>query len=111
MRTLFFVALLDSAGFGIIIPVFLFYALQLGATPDIATLFFAIYPIAIVISAPYLGLLSDRYGRKPILIVCLFGAFIGYLILGIANSLWLLAISRFIQGTMGDPTPAFPAGR
>ncbi|HEB28791.1 MAG TPA: MFS transporter [Porticoccus sp.] len=100
MRTLFFVALLDSAGFGIIIPVFLFYALHLGATPDVATMFFAIYPIAIVFSSPYLGLLSDRYGRKPILVGCLLGATVGYLILGMASSLWLLAFARLIQGGM-----------
>ncbi|ARN76016.1 MFS transporter [Oceanicoccus sagamiensis] len=100
MRTLFLVALLDSAGFGIIIPVFLFYALQLGASPDIATMFFAIYPVAIVFSSPYLGLLSDRYGRKPVLVLSMFGAALGYIVLGLASSLWLLALARLIQGAM-----------
>ncbi len=100
MRTLFLVALLDSAGFGIIIPVFLFYALQLGATPDIASMFFAIYPIAIVFASPYLGLLSDRYGRKPVLVMSLFGAALGYVMLGLATSLWLLALARLLQGAM-----------
>lgn len=100
MRILFFVALLDSAGFGIIIPVFLYYALQLGATPELATLYFSIYPIAIVFSSPLLGLLSDRYGRKPILLVTLLGAFGGYMLLGFAGSLWMLALARFIQGIM-----------
>jgi DHA1 family tetracycline resistance protein-like MFS transporter len=100
MPILFLVVLLDAAGFGIIIPVFLYYALQLGAAPEQATMFFSIYPIAIILSSPLLGRLSDRMGRKPVLLVTLLLACGGYLLLGLAHSLWMLALARFVQGAM-----------
>lgn len=98
MRILLLIALLDTAGFGIIIPVFLYYALQLGATPQMATIFFSIYPIAFMLASPVLGHLSDRVGRKPVMLACLFAASLGYLVLGLTESLLWLAMSRFIQG-------------
>ena len=63
MNVLFFVALLDTAGFGIIIPVFLYYAQQLGASAEVGTAIFSIYPIAMMIGAPWMGRLSDRFGQ------------------------------------------------
>lgn len=98
MHILLVIALLDTAGFGIIIPVFLYFALQLGATPEMATMFFSIYPIAFMLSSPVLGRLSDRLGRKTVMLVCLLMASIGYLVLGMTESLLWLAMSRFIQG-------------
>ncbi|GLP95699.1 tetracycline resistance MFS efflux pump [Paraferrimonas sedimenticola] len=94
------VAFLDSMGFGIVIPVFLLYTMELGAGPELATAFFALYPIAHVIASPYLGMLSDRYGRKPVLALALLGASAAYLLLGFTESLLLLAIARLLQGFM-----------
>ncbi|WP_101760087.1 MFS transporter [Oceanicoccus sp. KOV_DT_Chl] len=98
MRILFLVALLDAAGFGIIIPIFLYYALQLGASPDQATMFFSIYPVALMLAAPALGLMSDKYGRKPIMLLTLGASVIGYITLGFAQNLLMLAFARLIQG-------------
>ena len=98
MHILLVIALLDTAGFGIIIPIFLYYALHLGATPEMATMFFSIYPIAFMLSSPILGRLSDQLGRKPVMLCCLFMASVGYLVLGVTESLLWLAMSRFIQG-------------
>lgn len=98
MHILLIIALLDTAGFGIIIPIFLYYALHLGATPEMATMFFAIYPIAFMLSSPILGRLSDQLGRKPVMLCSLLMASLGYLVLGLTESLLWLAMSRFIQG-------------
>lgn len=100
MRTLFLIALLDAFGFGVIIPIFLYYALQLGATPSVATMFFAIYPIALMFASPFLGKLSDRIGRRPVLLLSLGGASLSYVLLGFADTLLLLGLSRLLQGFM-----------
>ncbi|TKB46058.1 MFS transporter [Thalassotalea mangrovi] len=100
MRYIFFVVLVDLIGFGIMIPIFAYYVLQLGGGPEQATILMALYPLAMFISSPWLGRLSDYYGRKPILIVSMAGACIGYLILAFAESLWLIAISRLLSGFM-----------
>ena len=61
----------------------------------------ATYPAMQFIGAPLLGRLSDRYGRKPVLLISQMGTFIGFIILGLANALWLLFLARFIDGLSG----------
>ncbi|MEH6605726.1 MAG: MFS transporter [Pseudomonadales bacterium] len=100
MAILFLVAFLDIVGFSIIIPIFVYYAMALGASAQLATMFLALYPLAMLLATPILGKLSDQYGRKPVLLVCLFGAIGGYMMLGLAGSLWTIAVARIIQGAL-----------
>lgn len=94
------VVLLDIIGFGIISPVFPFFAEELGASPELITLCMAIYTGTLFISAPILGRLSDRYGRKPIMALSMLGAVIGYLLLASAESIWMVVVSRVLSGIM-----------
>ncbi len=113
--TLFFVVLLDLIGIGIIIPILA--PLLLGnattlvsASVDTGTRIIilgfltGVYPLAQFFGAPILGALSDRYGRKPVLLVSLLGTFLGYLLFGIGivtGQLWLLFASRLLDGFTG----------
>ena len=83
----FLVVFVDLLGFGLILPLLPYYADAYGATPIVVGLLTASYAAAQLIGAPLLGRLSDRYGRRPILLVSIFGTFVGFVMLGVAE--WL----------------------
>lgn len=95
---LFFTAFIDFIGFGIIIPIAPYYAQDLGASPLQFSLLLASYSLAQLIMSPVLGSLSDRYGRKRILITGLAGEIIGYIVFASAPSLPVLFLGRIISG-------------
>ncbi len=97
---LFLTVFIDLLGFGIILPILPLYAEQFGAKPNEATLLVAIYSLMQFLFAPLWGSFSDRYGRRPILLLTLSGSVIAYIGLGIANSLWILFIARGLAGIM-----------
>ncbi len=97
---LFLTVLIDLLGFGIILPILPLYGEQFGAKPNEATLLVAIYSLMQFLFAPLWGRFSDRYGRRPILLLTLFGSVIAYAGLGFANSLWVLFIARSLAGIM-----------
>jgi len=94
----------DMVGFMIVLPLLPFYALELKATPEIVGLLIASFSIAQLISAPIWGRVSDRYGRRPALLIGLTASAIAYVVFGFAESLWLLFLSRFVQGAGGGTT-------
>ena len=98
---IFVIVLIDLLGLTIIIPLLPLYATSFGASPAVIGVLGATYPVMQFIGAPLLGRLSDRYGRKPILVVSQIGTFAGFLLLGFAHSLPLLFISRLIDGISG----------
>lgn len=98
---IFVIVLIDLLGLTIIIPLLPLYATSFGANALIIGLLGAAYPITQFIGAPVLGRLSDRYGRKPILLISQAGTLVGFVMLGLANSLWLLFLSRIIDGFSG----------
>jgi DHA1 family tetracycline resistance protein-like MFS transporter len=98
---IFLIMLVDLLGLTIIIPLLPLYATTFGIDAGTIGLLSAVYPIMQFIGAPVLGRLSDRYGRKPILIITQIGTFIGFLVLGFANTLWMLFLSRIIDGLSG----------
>lgn len=98
---IFLVVLVDLLGLTIIIPLLPLYATTFGIDASTIGVLGAVYPIMQFIGAPLLGRLSDRYGRKPILIISQIGTLIGFLVLGFANTLWLLFLSRIIDGLSG----------
>jgi MFS transporter, DHA1 family, tetracycline resistance protein len=96
-----FVVFVDLLGFSLILPLLPYYAETFGASEFVTGLLVASYAAMQLIGAPILGRLSDRYGRRPMLMVSIFGAFIGFLFLGFANALWMLFASRLLSGFMG----------
>lgn len=98
---IFVVVLVDLLGLTVIIPLMPLYAAAFGASALVVGMLGAAYPLMQFIGAPLLGRLSDRYGRKPVLVVSQIGTLIGFLVLGFANSLWLLFLARLIDGISG----------
>ncbi len=108
MRILFLIVFVDLVGFGILVPLLPFYVDRVGAGPEIITITLGLYSLFQFIAAPIWGWLSDRYGRKPILAWSLSGFAISYLILGFADSLWMVVASRVFGGLMaGNISAAF----
>ncbi|MBI3293874.1 MAG: MFS transporter [Deltaproteobacteria bacterium] len=100
-RTLLIVFLtvfLDLVGFGIIIPIQPFFAESLGATPAIVTLLGASYSLMQFLFSPFWGRLSDRMGRRPIMLVSILITSLGYLFFGLAHSLAILFLARMLSG-------------
>jgi len=104
------VVLIGMTGFGVFLPIFPFLALELGATPSAATIAMGAYSFGQLISSPFWGRLSDRVGRKPILIAGLIGGVISYLWLARAASVEELGAARLFGGLMaGNVGAAFAA--
>jgi DHA1 family tetracycline resistance protein-like MFS transporter len=103
LLVIFITVFIDLVGFGIVIPVLPYYAegTRFGATPREVGLLFASYSIMQLVFAPVLGRLSDKYGRRPVLLVSILGTCVGFLILGFATTLWMLFLGRIIDGISG----------
>ncbi|MFA6081175.1 MAG: MFS transporter [Patescibacteria group bacterium] len=101
LLTIFLVVFIDLLGFGIILPLLPYIAEKYSANPFQIGMLTATYSFFQLISAPILGRLSDRYGRKKLLIISQLGSTVGYLILGLSGSLPLLFLSRIIDGITG----------
>ena len=97
----FVIVLVGLLGLTVIIPLMPLYAASFGADALTIGALGAAYPVMQFIGAPLLGRLSDRYGRKPILLISQLGTFIGFIILGFSNALWLLFLARIIDGLSG----------
>jgi MFS family permease len=95
------IVLVDLIGLSIIIPILPYFAARFSATPIVIGVLQASYPMMQFIGAPILGRLSDRFGRKPILIVSQIGTLAGFILLGFANTLALLFVSRIVDGLSG----------
>jgi DHA1 family tetracycline resistance protein-like MFS transporter len=110
LRIIFFIVFMDLLGFGVIIPLMPIYARQFNASPLEVTLLFAIYSACQFIASPILGAMSDRFGRRPVLILSQIGSAVGYLLLGVVTQhpwhaaklgLLLVYLSRVIDGFSG----------
>jgi len=91
----------DMVGLLMIIPLMPFYAREMGGGALIVAILMGAFTAAQLISAPWWGRFSDRYGRRPALLVGLTAAGIAYVVFAFANSIWLLLISRLVQGAGG----------
>lgn len=104
LAVLIAVNFVDMVGFMIVLPLLPFYALDLEASPEIVGLLIASFSIAQLVAAPIWGRVSDRYGRRPALLIGLTASAVAYVVFGFAESLWLLFVSRLVQGAGGGTT-------
>jgi len=95
------VVFIDLLGFSLILPLLPYYAETFKASQTVTGILIASYALMQLIGAPILGRLSDRFGRRPVLLVSVFGTFLGFLLLGFANALWMLFASRILDGLTG----------
>src|SRR5438876_7076929 len=98
MPILFLIVFIDLVGFGLIIPLLPFYAERFGASPQLVTLLLAIFSLMSMLAAPLWGRLSDRIGRRPVLMTSMAAAVLAYLWLGFAGELWMLFAARAFAG-------------
>ena len=98
---IFFIMLMDIVGLSILAPVAPYIVREFSGDALMVTMLSVIYAGAQFIAAPILGKISDRVGRRPVLLVSVFGSAIGYFIFGIGGALWVLFLSRLIDGITG----------
>lgn len=97
---LFIVMFFVMVGFGIIIPVLPFYAETIGATPTELGLLMAVYSLMQFIFSPMWGKISDRIGRKPVMMIGIFGLSLSFFLMAIATELWMLFAARILGGLL-----------
>ncbi len=101
LLVIFLTILVNLIGFGIIIPLLPFYSKALGASPVVIGLLFASFSLAQLIASPILGDLSDRWGRRPVLLFSVLGTAVSFALLAAARSVAVLFIARIIDGLSG----------
>ena len=97
--------LIDVLGLGIIIPVLPFYVESFGASAITLTLLFSVFSLFSFVSGPFLGALSDRIGRRPVLIVSILSTAIGWFVFASAHAMWVLFLGRIIDGMAAGNLP------
>ena len=100
MYALIFIVFVDLVGFGIVLPLLPLYAQAFGASAETVTLVAASYTLAQAVFAPFWGWLSDRIGRKPVLMITIGGTACGYILLAFTDTLLMLFAARFFGGAM-----------
>jgi DHA1 family tetracycline resistance protein-like MFS transporter len=98
---IFLTIFVNLVGFGIIIPLLPFYAETFGASPLVIGLLFASFSLSQLVASPILGGLSDRWGRRPVLIFSLLGTVVSFVMLAVAGSLAMLFVARIVDGLSG----------
>jgi len=95
---IFLIVLVDVLGLTIVIPLLSLYAERFGASPLVATLIVSCYAVCSLLSTPVIGKLSDRFGRRPLLLASQAGTCAGFILLGVSNALWMVFLGRIIDG-------------
>lgn len=101
LGTLLFAIFIDMLGFGIVMPILPRYAESLGAPAWQIGWVMGIFSLAQLIMLPFWGYLSDRIGRKPVLVISMLGTAVGYLIIGVGRSMLIVLLGRALDGAAG----------
>ena len=108
LGALFLFCVIDTLGFGILVPLVPYMAVRFGTTPQFITPLLGSYSLCQLLAAPWWGRMSDRYGRRPVLMSSLAGACLSYVMLALAPNVWWLLASRMLAGFMaGNIAAAF----
>ena len=100
MVVVFIIILLSGMGFGLVLPPFMFAAMNMGASPMVAAAVISTFAIGQFIATPIWGRLSDRFGRKPVLLVTMLGSAVAYVVMANATNLWILMLARLLTGLL-----------
>jgi len=107
LLTILLIIFVDILGFSVMIPLLPFYAQSLGASPLAIGFIASFYGIASLIAGPILGDLSDKYGRKPVLLLSQIGTFLSFILLALSHNIFLVFVARVLDGfTSGNITVA-----
>ena len=109
LPVVFLVVLIDLMGFGIILPLMPFYAERYQVSPIAIGFLYSIYSLAQLIFSPVWGALSDRLGRRPIMLISTLGSTLSYILFAFSHSYWVLFLSRLLAGVMGGNISAAQA--
>jgi len=109
MPILFLIVFVDLVGFGLIIPLLPFYAERFGASPQLVTVLMAVFSLMSMIAAPLWGRISDRVGRRPVLMASMLASALAYLWMGFASELWMLFAARAFAGACAGNVAAAQA--
>ncbi len=109
LAVLFLVVFLDNLGFAIVVPYLYFFVVALGGSPLLYGVLLASYSLMSLIFTPFIASLSDRFGRRKILLSALVVSTVAYFIFGSAQSIWLLFVGRMLSGTTGATVPVAQA--
>ena len=108
LAALFLSVFIGLMGFGVLLPVFPFWGRALGAEPTMITIALGAYSLGQFIGSPFWGRMSDRYGRRPVLLISLVGGMVSYLFMAQATNIWMLGAARLLGGLMaGNIAVAF----
>src|SRR5213595_1633272 len=94
----FLIVLVDVFGMTLVIPLLAIYAETFSASPLQATMLVSVYAACQLFSGPIIGHISDRVGRKPMLLISQVGTFIGFIVMARAQALWMLYAARILDG-------------
>ncbi|PPR12211.1 MAG: Tetracycline resistance protein, class B [Alphaproteobacteria bacterium MarineAlpha11_Bin1] len=100
MYALILIVFVDTVGFGIVLPLLPLYAQKFGASPEMVTLVAVSFTFGQAVFGPFWGWISDRLGRKPVLLLTITGTLCAYILLAFSSSLVILFIVRFLAGAM-----------
>src|SRR3984893_11628483 len=109
MALILFTVFLDLLGIGLIFPIGPFFATAFGASPFDVGLLFTLFSVAQFLTIPIMGALSDRYGRRPVLLLGIAGEVVGYILFGAASSLTMLLVARVVAGASSGNSGAAQA--
>mmetsp|Transcript_21430 Transcript_21430/g.23933 ORF Transcript_21430/g.23933 Transcript_21430/m.23933 type:complete len:212 (-) Transcript_21430:12-647(-) len=93
--------LVDVLGFSLVLPLFPYFTKELGMSPTMVGLLQASNALAQLFAVPVIGALSDKFGRRPLLLVCVAGTFTSFVLLARADTIWMLFLSRILDGLLG----------
>src|SRR5262245_19478739 len=105
----FLIVLVDVFGLTLVIPLLAIYAETFSASPLQATMLVSVFAACQLFSGPVIGHISDRVGRKPMLLISQVGTFIGFIVLARAQALWMLYVARVLDGATAGNLSLAPA--